>query len=309
MPEGCIEPFRVRIMLFKKKTYLLITLYFTLLLVSIPFADAKTGNSFIWSFKSGDNTVYLLGSIHVLNKESYPLPEEIENIYNCCRRIVFETDLDSINESSMQGKMLRRGMYPKGQTLSDNISSETYEMLRRKLETSGLSILPFEQFRPWMVALTITGSEMIRLGFDHELGLDRKFINMAKQDSKELLFLESNEFQINLFAGLGRTKQEALLRQVLIEIKIIESMFSDMVSAWKSGSAEKLNSIMNESFRGFPDLHDRLITKRNRRWVAKILNMARQQGDLLVVVGAAHLVGEKSVVDLLKQKGYEIKQK
>jgi len=296
-------------MRYKKKICIFIAVYFTLLFLSIPFAGAKTGNSFIWSFASGDNTVYLLGSIHVLNKESYPLPEEIKNIYNCCRRIVFETDLDSMDDSSMQGKMLRRGMYPKGQTLSDNISSETYEMLREKLETSGLSILQFDQFRPWMVALTITGSEMIRLGFDPELGLDRSFFNMAKQDSKELLFLESNEFQINLFAGLGRTKQEALLRQVLIEIKIIESMFADMVSAWKSGSAEKLNSIMNESFRGFPDLHDRLITKRNRRWVAKILNMARQQGDLLVVVGAAHLVGEKSVVDLLRQKGYEVKQK
>ena len=296
-------------MRYKKKICIFIAVYFTLLFLSIPFAGAKTGNSFIWSFASGDNTVYLLGSIHVLNKGSYPLPEEIKNIYNCCRRIVFETDLDSMDDSSMQGKMLRRGMYPKGQTLSDNISSETYEMLREKLETSGLSILQFDQFRPWMVALTITGSEMIRLGFDPELGLDRSFFNMAKQDSKELLFLESNEFQINLFSGLGRKKQEALLRQVLIEIKIIESMFADMVSAWKSGSAEKLNSIMNESFRGFPDLHDRLITKRNRRWVAKILNMARQQGDLLVVVGAAHLVGEKSVVDLLRQKGYEVKQK
>ena len=99
----------------------------------------------------------------MLNKESYPLPEEVENIYNCCRRIVFETDLDSMNDSSLQAKMMRRGMYPKGQKLSSNISSETYEMLRKKLEAAGLSILQFERFRPWMVALTLAGSEMIRL--------------------------------------------------------------------------------------------------------------------------------------------------
>jgi len=296
-------------MLHKKKIYFLIAVFLTLLFVSNPLAKTKTGKSFIWSFESGNNTIYLLGSIHVLNKESYPLPEEVENIYNCCRRIIFETDLDSMNEGSLQEKILRRGMYPKGQTLSGNISAETYEMLRKKLEASGLSIQHFERFRPWMVALTITGSEMIRLGFDPQLGLDRRYFDMAKKDSKELLFLESNEFQVNLFAGLGRKKQEALLRQVLIEIKIIESMFADMVSAWKSGSAEKLDSIMNESFREFPDLHDRFITKRNRSWIAKILNMARQKGDMLVVVGAAHLVGDKSVVDLLRRKGYEVKQK
>jgi uncharacterized protein YbaP (TraB family) len=296
-------------MLHKKKIYFLIAVFLTLLFVSIPLADAKTGNSFIWSFESGDNTVYLLGSIHVLNKASYPLPEEVENIYNCCRRIVFETDLDSMNEGSLQEKILRRGMYPKGQTLSGNISAETYEMLRKKLEASGLSIIQFERLRPWMVALTITGAEMIRLGFDPQLGVDRRFFNKAKQDNKKLIFLESNEFQINLFAGLSRTRQEALLKQILIEITIIESMFADMVNAWKSGSAEKLDLIMNESFREFPDLHERLIIKRNRRWVSKILNLARQKGDLLVVVGAAHLVGDKSVVDLLRRKGYEVKQK
>lgn len=299
--------------LHKKKfnllTAILIALFFTLLFVNTPFAETKTGKSFIWSFESGNNTIYLLGSIHVLNKASYPLPEEVEDIYNCCRRIVFETDLDSMNDSSLQGKMLRRGMYPKGQTLSGNISAETYEMLRKKLEASGLSILQFERFRPWMVALTLTGSEMIRLGFDPQLGVDRRFFSKAKQEGKELIFLESNEFQINLFAGLSRTRQEALLRQILIEIKIIESMFADMVSAWKDGNAEKLDSIMKESLREFPDLHERLITRRNRRWVAKILNLARKRGDLLVVVGAAHLVGEKSVVDLLKKKGYKVRQR
>jgi hypothetical protein len=296
-------------MFHKKIIYLLMAVFITLFFVSPSFAETKTGKSFIWSFESGNNTVYLLGSIHVLNRESYPLPEKVENIYNCCRNMVFETDLDSMDNSSLQQKMLRQGMYPKGQSLSGNISTDTYALLKKRLEASGLSIMQFERFRPWMVALTITGAEMIRLGFDPELGLDRRFFIKAKQDNKDLEFLESNEFQINLFAGLSRTRQEALLKQILIEIKIIESMFADMVNAWKNGDVKKLDSIMKESFIEFPDLYDRLIVKRNRRWVPKILNMTRQKGDLLVVVGAAHLVGENSVVDLLRQKGYKVIQR
>ncbi len=296
-------------MLYKKIINLFLAIVFTLLFVDAPFAGSKTGKSFIWSFESGDNTVYLLGSIHVLNHESYPLPAEVENIYNCCRNVVFETDLDSMNDSSLQQKILRRGMYPEGQSLSGNISTDTYELLKKRLEISGLSILQFDRFRPWMVALTLTGTEMIRLGFDPELGVDRRFFNMARKDRKELIFLESNEFQINLFAGLSRTRQEALLKQILVEIKIIESMFADMVNAWKKGDVERLDSIMKESFTGFPDLYNRLIVKRNRRWVSKILNMTRQKGDLLVVIGAAHLVGENSVADLLRKKGYKVKQR
>ena len=153
-------------MVHKKKIVLLIAVLFTVLFAGTPFAETKKGKSFLWSFESGSNTIYLLGSIHVLNKASYPLPEEVEHVYNCCERMVFETDLDSMNSSSMQGKMLRRGMYPDKQTLSGSISAETYGMLRKKLEDAGLSILPFEQFRPWMVALTLAGSEMLRLGFD-----------------------------------------------------------------------------------------------------------------------------------------------
>ncbi len=295
-------------MFHKKKLIIVIAVVLTFLSASPPFAGTDTGKSFIWSFESGNNTIYLLGSIHVLNQDSYPLPDVVENIYDCCRRIVYETDLDSMNNTSMQAKMLRRGMYPKGQTLSDNISPETYEMLRKKLEASGLPILPFEQFRPWMAALTLTGAEMIRLGFDPKLGLDQRFFSKAKQDNKELIFLETNEFQMNLFAGLSRTRQEALLKQILVEINIIESMFTEMVTAWKNGSVEKLDSIMKESFREFPKLHERLITRRNRRWVSEILSLARQKGDLLVVVGAAHLVGDNSVVDLLRKKGYKVKQ-
>ncbi|UCH82420.1 MAG: TraB/GumN family protein [Nitrospiraceae bacterium] len=296
-------------MLHKNKLLFLTSVLLTLLFITSAFAESKNGKSFIWTFESGNNTVYLLGSIHVLNRESYPLPEEIEQIYSCCSKVVFETDLDSMDDSSLQAKMLRRGMYPRGRSLSGNVSADTYALLKRRLEASGLSIVQFEHFRPWMVALTLTGTEMIRLGFDPELGVDRRFFKKAKQDKKDLIFLETNEFQISLFAGLSRTRQEALLKQILIEIKIIESMFADMVHAWKNGDADKLDSIMNESFTEFPDLYDRLIVKRNRRWVSKILHHARQNGDLLVVVGAAHLVGEKSVVDLLRQKGYKVVQK
>jgi uncharacterized protein YbaP (TraB family) len=293
----------------KKIINIVFAVFLTVSFTGSSLAATKTSRSLIWSFKSGATTVYLAGSIHVLRKESYPLPEEIENIYDCCRRIVFETDLDATNDGSLQARMMRRGMYPGGKSLSGNISPETYNMLKKKLEVSGLSIKQFDKLRPWMAALTLAGSEMIRLGFDPQLGLDRQFFSRAKRDHKKLIFLETNEFQINLFAGLSRSRQEALLRQILTEIKVIESMYADMVDAWKKGDADRLGLMMDESFTGFPDLHDRLITKRNRRWVAKILSLAKRKGDMLVVVGAAHLVGDKSLVDLIRRKGYDVRQR
>ena len=47
---------------------------------------------------------------------------------------------------------------------------------------------------------------------------------------------------------------------------------------------------------------------RNEGMVTKINDMMKAGEKLFVVVGAGHLAGEKSVVDLLKKQGLEVTQ-
>jgi uncharacterized protein YbaP (TraB family) len=271
--------------------------------------SAKENRHFLWSVEAGENTVYLLGSIHLLRRESYPLPNAIEEIYDCCKIVVFETDIDKQNDLKMQNRMRQRGLYPRGQTLSGNISGQTYRLLGEKLSAAGLEASSFEQFKPWFAAIAVAGMELQRLGFDPDLGIDRHFFDRAKKDRKKLVFLETNEYQINLFAGLNRSKQEILLRQMLKEIDVIERMFSDIVDSWQSGNAQKLGSILHISFRDYPAIYNQFIIKRNRRWVRKIEKLMNQRNDVLVIVGAGHLVGKESIIELLKRKGYRVTQK
>ncbi len=272
-------------------------------------ARAKTKKHFLWSIETQNNTVYLLGSIHLLQKDSYPLAEELERIYDCCNTVVFETDIDAANAPSFQKIMMSLARYPKGQTLKQNISEDTYRLFEKRIMKSGLSVSELYWSKPWYGALLLTVLEFNRLGYDANYGIDRYYFNKAKRDRKKMIFLENNEYQIKIFAGLNKRQQELFLRQVLKELEIIESMASDMMNAWKSGDTDKLYSITKISFNEYPEIYDRLFTNRNKMWVKKIETLMKQNDNVLIIVGAGHLIGNDSVIDLLKKKGYRVIQK
>ncbi len=99
------------------------------------------------------------------------------------------------------------------------------------------------------------------------------------------------------------------LKETLRELDVIESMSSEMVKAWKTGNIDKLYSIINISFHEYPDIYKRFFTQRNKRWIPKIKQLMRQHDDVLIIVGAGHLVGKDSVIELLREKGYKVRQK
>jgi uncharacterized protein YbaP (TraB family) len=277
------------------------------LTVAFGVKAAKTvgGKHFIWSVETGRNTIYLLGSIHVLKRDSYPLAQAIEEAYGCCKKVVFETDLDGMKDAASQSKMLSMGLYPEGETLSQSISQDTIDLIEKR----GLPIIAFERFKPWFVALSVTVMEFQKLGLDPTLGLDQHFYNRAKKDGRALDFLETNEFQLNIMAEMDNDQQEAFLRETLKELEVIEEMAGDMLKAWKEGDSDKLYSIIKIGFDEHPDLYDRFFLQRNRNWAGKLQEMSEDGEDMLVIVGAGHMVGEGSLIELLKKKGYKVKQK
>jgi uncharacterized protein YbaP (TraB family) len=99
------------------------------------------------------------------------------------------------------------------------------------------------------------------------------------------------------------------LNQTLKDLEIAAKMADDLVTYWEIGDATNLHAILSKSFDGYPQIRDRLLTQRNQEWVVKIEKLLGGNKDVLVIVGAGHLVGPHSVVQLLNQKGYTIEQK
>lgn len=272
-------------------------------------AHAGTGKHFLWSIQTEKNTVYLLGSVHFLRQDAYPLAEAIENAYSDSQTVVFEADIDRGNSPELQAKMMSLGFYPEGQTLPQNVSEQTYKMLGKKVSAIGLPVSQFDHFRPWFAALMLTVMELQKMQFDPSYGVDAYFFRKAKEDGKQRIFLEPVEFQINLFAEMDPREQESFLRQTMEDLAVIESTVSDMVKSWQTGDVGTLGSILNMSFNEHSDMYDRLMVQRNKKWVSRIEDLLNRDGNVLVIVGAGHLVGDENLLQLLRKRGYKTEQR
>jgi len=274
-------------------------------------ADAGREDShiFMWSADAAGGTIYILGSIHMLNKELYPLDKRIEQAYEKSKTVIFEADMDEAGSAFMQSKMLELGIYKNGQGLRRNVSTSTYESCEKRLKASGASMRQFDMMKPWLCAVTLVSREMKKLGFDPAMGIDAYYHKKALRDKKEILFFESARYQIELLADIMEPGQEELLVQSIEQMDVMGSMYSDILSAWQTGDAAKMESILRISLDGHPKICERLFAVRNRQWAEKILNISRLGDDIFVVAGAGHLVGDKGLIELLKRQGFALRQR
>jgi hypothetical protein len=307
MTQGHVIKSALRMVLY---VFFLLTFFFTtpIGVHAKSTAVEQTTQSCLWSIQTQSNKFYLLGSLHVLKQDAYPLAAAIGNAYADSRKLVFETDIAALQEPAVQAKMLQLGLYPEGQNLLQNLDGSTRLLLEKKMNAMGLPLEQFARFKPWFIALTLATLELQRLGFNPIYGLDVHFFNKAKADAKEIGFLEPAEFQLNLLGNMIKKDQIAFLNQTLKDLEIVNQLAADLVKQWKAGNAKGLHELLYKSFKDYPDIYDRLLIQRNKKWVEEIETLMRENKNILFVVGAGHLVGPQSVVDLLKQRGYKVKQ-
>lgn len=264
--------------------------------------------SCLWTVNTQSNKIYLLGSLHILKANAYPLAVAIEKAYADSRVIIFETDIAALQTPGLQTKLLELGIYPAEQNLLQNLDADTRQQLEKKMSEIGLPLEQFSQFKPWFVALTLTTLELQRMGYNPNYGIDVYFFNKARADGKEVGFLEPAEFQINLLGKMAEQDQYDFLSQTLNDLEVVNELAGDLVRSWKYGDTAKLHELLSKSFKDYPRLHNRLLIQRNKNWVQQIEDAMRKNKNVLFVVGAGHLVGPESVVDMLKERGYQVKQ-
>lgn len=273
-------------------------------------AQAQEARSILYRVEgAGGATVYMLGSIHLLSADAYPLPQPVQAAYADAERVYFETSLDSL--VARQQEIAVRGMYPAGKSLRSEIPAELYARVQEAapaLAALGLSMPILDRMEPWMVALMFQAVEWQKAGLTPEHGVDMHFSGRAKQDGKPVGAFEPVEFQLGLFDGMTPEAQVAFLRQSLEEAPRTAAQMEQIIGAWRAGDAAAIDAIMNESMVDSPALFARMLTDRNAAWVPQIEQLLRGSDDVLVVVGAAHLVGEQSVVEMLRRRGYTVDQ-
>ena len=171
---------------------------------TLGYADAATRN-FLWKASSKQGVVYLVGSVHMLTKDYYPLSPALDAAFKDSDLLVEEADLAEMLSPGAQLQMLTRGMLPSSQSLDKVVSASTFALLTKRIGGLGMPIEALLRFKPWMLAMTLEALEWQKAGFDPELGLDKHFYDRAQTDGKAVQGLETLDYQVD--AGLnGKAK-------------------------------------------------------------------------------------------------------
>lgn len=282
---------------------------FILIILVIPFQGAKAA-SFLWKTSDDNNTVYLLGSIHALRAQDLPLPDIYMNAYEDAEKVVLEVDLSNDTLRKMNAEIMDMGVFKGDQTLSGVLGEKKFEELSEQAREHGLSLRLVDHYEPWYASLFFAQIMMVQMGLSPELGVDKYFEDLARQDGKDLGQLETPEQQLGFFDNMRFDLQIMLLEQTLREFDKGRELIDLMIEAWKAGDDQKLVSILEDdtSTGLHPKIADILLTKRNKQWVDPITGFIESDRDTLVIVGALHLVGRDNVIELLEKQGYQFKR-
>jgi uncharacterized protein YbaP (TraB family) len=194
---------------------------------------------------------------------------------------------------------------PEGATLR-GVLGDDYASIRERAGQSGLDLESLDRFAPWFVATLMLQLELAKRGFLPELGIEQQLASRAAVDGKPIEGLETVEQQFAVLGGLPLAEQKRFLLMTMEESTQLDAQVEDLVGAWQRGDTEALARMLSDEFDDFPELYRPLTEDRNRAWVQQLVRLLDDRDDYLVVVGALHLVGRNSVVDLLRLRGYTV---
>ena len=261
----------------------------------------------LWVAERGGRRLYLLGSMHLLPGDEALAAPAVQAALADAERLLFEIDPAEMGGAASQQVLQSLAQDPQGRTLSTIIGPARYPRLAGLAIASGISLQGMEPFEPWFAAIIVALQSYTRAGLDPNHGTEATLAAAAAAQGKPVGGLETIEGQLGIFDSLPEDAQVRQLELALEELPQAPAQIQALLAAWRAGDAKALEKLMLDDPSWDPALRDRLIDARNRAWVKPILAAyarAGQEGeDLMVVVGAGHLIGPAGVPALLRARG------
>lgn len=276
------------------------------MLAATVLATAHSGRAAaepaLWRVQGPHATVYLFGTIHVLKPNLGWESPKIAAALKASGALWLEVN-NAEDSAVMQPLVMKYGLDP-AHPLSTKLDAASKAKFASLLTPLGVTPAQFEPLRPWMAGAAITVLPLAKAGYDPKSGAEHVVTEEMKNANKPVLGFETAEEQVRYLADTPPDLELAFFKSSLDEAEKAVPMVDDMVSSWMAGDESKLEDILNTDIKdGYPDLYQRLIVDRNRRFADQIAKLAEGEGTVFVAIGAAHLVGADSVQVDLKAKG------
>jgi uncharacterized protein YbaP (TraB family) len=287
------------------------------LLFTIPARAAqRLPKCCVWRVTNAKAPFYLVGSIHALSKNDYPLAAPYEIALRDSKRFLFE--FDPTRHVEFERKFEAAGKYPRGQDIRSKIQPDLLAWLRQNILTVKADnrrgkreqVDTFDGefcYKPWWIAQHLVGpATYTKSSLSH--GLDNYFVDRATRERKEIAGLESVDEHVAVMGKLSDRDSEFILRDALDQPANGEKEFSKMHKAWRKGDTTALWAGDTRLRTKAPWIAARFVDERNIKWVPRIEAELKSGKPTAIVAGALHFAGPNSVITLLEKCGYRIEQ-
>jgi len=248
----------------------------------------------LWVIKDKDSTIYLFGTVHVLKPQTAWRSARITRAFTAADDVVMEIEQPE-DPKAMQPLMLRYGV-DRDRPLSAKLSPETYGKLRAAAQGMGFAPQAIDVMRPWLAALTVSLTPLLRAGYDPESGVEKLLTKEAAAAGKPISAFETAEQQVRFFADMTPSQELELLESTLADVDEGPAKVDALVAAWAAGDQQGLErQMIDEMRRDYPDLYRLLLVDRNRDWAGQLKTRLAGSGVSFVAVGAGHLAGPDSL--------------
>lgn len=274
-------------------------------------AAAQTTKHFLWEVSSMTNRVYLYGTVHAGKKEWFPLPGPVEAAFMDAKILAVEADVTNVEA---MGKTTSATTYEPPDSLSKHVSGRDWERFRKLLPRYRLAESHMAQLKPFMAVSMLVFSEWARLGYLPQLGIDAYLITQARKAKKPVVEVEGVEVQVKLMDSLTEAENRLIFEGTLtaLESGLTGDQITGMVNAWQSGDPELMLEIArkyNEEVPGARAFEEKFIWSRHEDMARKIEGYLASKDRHFVAVGALHLAGPRGLVEMLRKRGYIVRQR
>jgi uncharacterized protein YbaP (TraB family) len=275
-----------------------------LLVASEPLgADPDPSRGLLFQVRPTDGTApsVLFGTIHSEDPRVIALPEPVRDAFESSPRVALEV----VPDSAAIIKAMIAMTYTDGRLLRDALPSDLYEETAAALTEIGMTDEAFKDIKPWAVVTMLSAPPSETGEF-----LDMMLYRRALDAGQELAGLETMAEQLAVFEGLSATDQVALLRETLASRGDLPEVFDALIEAYLERDLVALQRL-SDAYLADSDpalaalFQDIVIDERNRRMVERMEPLLAQ-GQWFIAVGALHLPGPEGILELLRDRGYEV---
>lgn len=250
-----------------------------------------------WAVEKSGKTTYFLGTMHMGVDPESRLPQIVWDKLDAAPTFAMETDLD--------GDTLTKIARHDGKTLHAELGDAYWTKLEQAIGAKTAERI--DDMKPMLAA-----AQLSTLGLPTTAPMDGVLSGRAVNEHKKIVFLEPVDLQINV---LDKWTDARAIKEQLDDLSLNEQHSKDMLDAYVAGDDQKILALTDgerADFRrhGHSDAEydaqmEDLLYRRNASWIPE-LEQLHAGGGGFVAVGAMHLIGKRSVLDLLAQRGYKV---